>query len=137
VRIHHFSYPRWLPDYYGISAYTVGAPIAGWISDRIITRSRQKRKAELEQANSTSEETHTDPDSVGGDNTWVPEDRLRATLGGAVFFVPLSVLLSGVFVTYVPGTTGLVLNLICFFFNGLGVRSLPKKARFQKSLFEL
>jgi hypothetical protein len=53
---------------------------------------------------------------------WIPEDRLRATLFGAVFLVPISVLCSGVITHYVGGNFGLGLNLVCLFFNGLGVR---------------
>jgi hypothetical protein len=52
---------------------------------------------------------------------WVPEDRLRAALFGAATFVPLSIVLCGLITHYVEGTLGLVLNLVCFFFNGLGV----------------
>ena len=52
---------------------------------------------------------------------WYPEDRLRATLPGALIFVPLSVLSSGLLTEYVPGTLGLVLNLVCLFINGIGV----------------
>ena len=52
---------------------------------------------------------------------WVPEDRLRATLLGAALFVPVSVLSSGLITHYVEGRLGLGLNLVCLFFNGLGV----------------
>lgn len=37
--------------------------------------------------------------------------------------MPISVLLSGIITRYVKGNLGLGLNLICFFFNGLGVES--------------
>jgi hypothetical protein len=77
----------------------VGAPIAGRISDRVIVRWREKRNGCL-----------------------VPEDRLRAALPGALIFLPIPVLLSGVFTHYVPGTLGLVLNMLCFFISGIGVR---------------
>jgi hypothetical protein len=54
----------------------------------------------------------------------VPEDRLRATLPGAMVLVPVSVLLSGLITQFVEGQrVGLVLNLICFFINGFGVRT--------------
>ncbi|KLO19712.1 MFS general substrate transporter [Schizopora paradoxa] len=76
----------------------LGAPLAGRLSDRSIVYWRARRKGE-----------------------WVPEDRLRVTMIGAVFLVPLSVLCSGVFTRFVPGTLGIVLNLICLFANGLGV----------------
>lgn len=52
---------------------------------------------------------------------WVPEDRLRATLPGALVLVPCSILFSGLVTQYVQGTTGLVLNMILLFMNGLGV----------------
>ncbi|KAF9009717.1 major facilitator superfamily domain-containing protein [Cyathus striatus] len=76
----------------------IGAPLAGRISDKIVTRWREKR---------------------GG--VWYPEDRLRATLSGALFFVPVSVLVSGLLTEYVHGKLGLVLNLFCLFLNGIGV----------------
>ncbi|KAJ7674032.1 MFS general substrate transporter [Mycena polygramma] len=75
----------------------LGAPLAGWISDRMLIKWKAKR---------------------GG--VWVPEDRLRgAQLGGVT--IPLSILASGLFTKYIPGTLGLVLNLCCFFVNGVGV----------------
>ena len=81
----------------------MGAPIAGRISDRIVVQWREKR---------------------GG--RWVPEDRLRAALPGALILLPLSVLLSGVFTHYVAGTTGLMLNMGCLFVSGIGVhKALP------------
>jgi hypothetical protein len=52
---------------------------------------------------------------------WVPEDRLRATLWGAALIVPLSVLFSGLITQYLDGTAGLVLILVCLFWNGLEV----------------
>lgn len=76
----------------------VGAPLTGHISDRIVVYYRKKR---------------------GGQ--WYPEDRLRATLPGALIMVPLSILTSGLLTEYVPGTLGLVLNLVCLFTNGFGV----------------
>lgn len=54
-------------------------------------------------------------------NEWVPEDRLRATLFSAGVLAPLSVIFAGVVTQYVKGTTGIVLTLICFFVNGVGV----------------
>lgn len=76
----------------------IGAPLAGRMSDRIVVRWRAKR---------------------GG--VWYPEDRLRAAVYGALFFVPLSVLISGLLLRYVDGKLGFVLNLVCLFFNGIGV----------------
>jgi len=80
--------------------WIVGAPIAGRLSDRVIVRWREKRNGCL-----------------------VPEDRLRAALPGALILLPLPVLLSGVFTHYVSGTLGLVLNMLCFFISGIGVRT--------------
>ncbi|KAF4607766.1 hypothetical protein EYR40_000101 [Pleurotus pulmonarius] len=76
----------------------VGAPLAGYISDQIIVAYRAKR---------------------GGD--WYPEDRLRGTLLGAAFCVPLSVLFTGLTIVYVPGRMGLFLCLVWLFMNGIGV----------------
>jgi len=76
----------------------IGAPLAGTLSDRVVVKWRNQRKG-----------------------VWVPEDRLRATLFGAATLVPLSVLLCGLITHFVEGPLGLGLNLICFFFNGLGV----------------
>ncbi|KAJ7509483.1 MFS general substrate transporter [Mycena galericulata] len=76
----------------------LGAPLGGWISDRMVIRGRAER---------------------GG--VWIPEDRLRAAQLGAATLVPLSILASGVVTTFIPGRLGLILNLICFFVNGLGV----------------
>lgn len=78
--------------------FAVGAPLAGRISDRIVQKWRKRR---------------------GGE--WVPEDRLRGTLVAAAVLVPLSVFAIGVITQYVEGRLGLALNLVCLFFNGLGV----------------
>ncbi len=76
----------------------VGAPLSGYLSDRIVVQSRRSR---------------------GG--VWYPEDRLRATLNGALVLVPLSMVLSGIVTKYVDGPIGLALDLACFFLNGFGV----------------
>ncbi|KAJ7131864.1 MFS general substrate transporter, partial [Mycena crocata] len=76
----------------------LGAPLAGWLSDRLVIKWRAKR---------------------GG--LWVPEDRLRGAHLGAASLVPLSILASGIITTFVPGHPGLTLNLGCFFLNGVGV----------------
>ncbi|KIM80027.1 hypothetical protein PILCRDRAFT_73598 [Piloderma croceum F 1598] len=76
----------------------IGAPLAGRISDRLVIQWRKRRSGE-----------------------WVPEDRLRGTLFGGGFLVPVSVLCSGFITHYVEGNVGLALNLVCLFFNGLGV----------------
>lgn len=81
-----------------VNCLLVGAPLAGHISDLLILRWRKRR---------------------GGE--WVPEDRLRVTMIGAAIFVPLSVLCPGLITHYIEGRLGLGLNLICLFFNGLGV----------------
>jgi hypothetical protein len=77
---------------------TAGAPLSGLLSDRTVVHWKAKRKG-----------------------VWVPEDRLRATLWGAGFLAPISVLLSGIVTHYVGGTAGIVLNLVFFFMNGVGV----------------
>ena len=66
------------------------------MSDRVVVRWRERRDGRL-----------------------APEDRLRAALPG-VLILRLSVLLSGVFTHYVPGTLGLVL---CISVSGIGVRT--------------
>ncbi|KAG7453248.1 MFS general substrate transporter [Guyanagaster necrorhizus] len=77
----------------------VGAPLAGYLSDRAVIMSRKKY----------------------GANSWRPEERLRAALIGTLIPVPLSVLFSGLITQYIDGPLGLVLNLLCFFINGVGV----------------
>ncbi|KAJ6555231.1 major facilitator superfamily domain-containing protein [Mycena sp. CBHHK59/15] len=76
----------------------VGAPFAGALSDHLLIKWRARR---------------------GG--TWVAEDRLRGALLGAALLVPLSILASGIITHFVDGPRGLVLNLVCFFINGIGV----------------
>ncbi|KAJ3511711.1 hypothetical protein NLJ89_g3941 [Agrocybe chaxingu] len=78
--------------------HILGAPLAGRVSDQVITRYRKERG-----------------------EIWNPEDRLRATIVGTLFFVPLSILFSGLLIEYVPGRVGLMLNLICLFVNGVGI----------------
>ncbi|KAJ7475910.1 major facilitator superfamily domain-containing protein [Mycena latifolia] len=78
--------------------HQVGAPLAGRLSDQILVKWKKRR---------------------GG--IWVPEDRLRAALLGASTLVPLSVLFSGLTITYLDGPMGIVLTLCCLFCNGLGV----------------
>ncbi|KAG1750072.1 major facilitator superfamily domain-containing protein [Suillus lakei] len=75
----------------------IASPIAGRLSDAMIEKWKTRRKG-----------------------IWVPEDRLRVVLVGGLF-VPLSVFLSGLITTYIAGPSGLVLNLLCFFMNGIGV----------------
>jgi len=75
----------------------LGAPIAGRISDKTVKKWRAQR------------------------GTWYPEDRLRATISGALIYVPLSVLLFGIFTKYVEGKVGIALCLACLFMNGIGV----------------
>ncbi|KAJ3532387.1 hypothetical protein NM688_g7431 [Phlebia brevispora] len=77
---------------------TIGAPISGAMSDRIIINYRKRRG-----------------------NQWIPEDRLRTTTPGALVLVPLSILLYGLTIHYVDGTLGLVLICLCLFMNGIGV----------------
>ncbi|KAF9481300.1 MFS general substrate transporter [Pholiota conissans] len=76
----------------------IGAPLAGYIADQTVIRCRKQR---------------------GGE--WYPEDRLRATYIGSLFLVPMTTLCSGLLTHYVSGRIGLILNLVCIFFNGIGV----------------
>ena len=55
---------------------------------------------------------------------WFLEDRLRATILGALFLVPVSILACGLITRYVGGTLGLVLSCICLFTNDLVVRDV-------------
>ncbi|KIK93321.1 hypothetical protein PAXRUDRAFT_145325 [Paxillus rubicundulus Ve08.2h10] len=76
----------------------IGAPIAGYLSDMVVRRWKDKRNG-----------------------VWVPEDRLRATYVGGLILVPLSLVVAGLTTTYIDGPVGLAINLICLFTNGLGV----------------
>jgi len=76
----------------------IGAPVSGRISDMVVRRAKAERKG-----------------------VWVPEDRLRAVWLGGLILCPLSVTLAGFVVTYVDGTVGLVISLLCLFTNGVGV----------------
>lgn len=76
----------------------MGAPINGYISDKII-ESRKKERG-------------------GG---WFPEDRLRGVHLSSMVLMPASVLVAGFTTTYVDGPLGLAINLICLFVNGFGV----------------
>ncbi|KIJ26240.1 hypothetical protein M422DRAFT_192491 [Sphaerobolus stellatus SS14] len=73
-------------------------PIVGRISDKIIISKRKQR---------------------GG--KWLPEDRLLATLPGAMFLVPLSVLMYGIAIQFIPGKIGLIICFMCLFANGIGL----------------
>ncbi|CAL1703106.1 unnamed protein product [Somion occarium] len=77
----------------------VGAPIAGWISDYQVVKGRKRR---------------------GGE--WVPEDRLRGLWFAAAILAPISVLSFSLVIRYIDNVPlGVVLALICLFFNGMGV----------------
>ena len=78
--------------------YSVGAYVAGRISDKKVIEWRERRAG-----------------------VWVPEDRLRVTLFGALCGVPLGLVLSGLITENIQGTPGIVLNLICVFVHGVGV----------------
>lgn len=62
---------------------------------------------------------------------WVPEDRLRATLFGALVLVPFSVLISGLATQFIPGALGIIINVACLFANGVAVRILSLVILFQ------
>jgi len=84
-----------LPHAVGCS---IGAPLGGRISDNIVVQWRKRR---------------------GGE--WYPEDRLRAAVPCTLFLIPISTLLSGLLVKFVPGQVGLILNLVCLLVNGIGI----------------
>ncbi|RXW22641.1 hypothetical protein EST38_g3209 [Candolleomyces aberdarensis] len=65
----------------------IGAPLAGRLSDRIVTKYKAKR------------------------GSWYPEDRLRAAILPTLTLIPLSTLASGILTTYVDGPVGLAGNL--------------------------
>jgi hypothetical protein len=81
-----------------LNSLTVGALLAGRISDHFVVTYRARR---------------------GG--VWCPEDRLRITLYAACTLVPLSVLFFGLCTQFVSGNLGLALNLVCLSINGFGV----------------
>ncbi|KAF9528275.1 major facilitator superfamily domain-containing protein [Crepidotus variabilis] len=91
----------------------LGAIYAGRLSDKMVIKWRAKRNG-----------------------VWYAEDRLRVTIPGALYYVPLSNLMSGIFVTYVDGPVGLTLNLFCLFLNGFGVDVVlgPSAAYFVDSM---
>ena len=75
----------------------VGSPLSGWISDRIVINFKQKC------------------------GYWYPEDQLRICLYS--FFLPPLIVLASVFITtYLPTRSGLVLNLVFLFIDGIDVR---------------
>ncbi|KAI5890975.1 MFS general substrate transporter [Schizophyllum commune H4-8] len=76
----------------------IGAPLAGKFSDRMVIKWRERRNG-----------------------VWYPEDRLRATTPGLGYLIPLTLIASGLTTQYIPGPLGLTLNLIWFFFNGIGI----------------
>lgn len=53
---------------------------------------------------------------------WYPEDRLRAAILPLLIVIPGSILVLGLAGKYLEGTLGLVITLLCLFFNGMGVR---------------
>ncbi|KAH8832729.1 MFS general substrate transporter [Flagelloscypha sp. PMI_526] len=75
----------------------IGAPVAGRISDHFVVRWKERR------------------------GFWYPEDRLRASIVGALFLVPLSTLAIGIIVETIPTPLGLTLVMVGMFINGIGV----------------
>ena len=96
---------RSLPVHLLIFVIKVGTIYGGILSDKVIVRSVRKR---------------------GGE--WHAKDRLKAAIPGVLVMAPLSVLFSGLLTEYVPGKVGLVLDLVCLFFNGVGVSLIIKLA---------
>ena len=80
------------------SSITVGSIIVGRFSDYIVIKCRRERKG-----------------------IWYPEDRLRAAVIPFAVLVPLSVVSYGLVNRFVDGNVGLVISLVCLFFNGGGV----------------
>ncbi|KZP18353.1 MFS general substrate transporter [Athelia psychrophila] len=78
-----------------------GGVLAGRVSDATVRAWRARRKGAC-----------------------VPEDRLRAMLASAAVLVPLSVLGAGALTQWAPGRWGLGGNLVCLFFNGVGLTSV-------------
>jgi len=76
----------------------IGAPIAGFISDRTVIWWRNKRKG-----------------------AWYPEDRLRASMIPLALIVPLPVIAFGLINEFVNESLGLLSSLLCLFINGIGV----------------
>jgi len=75
----------------------VGSLVAGYLSDQYILARKRS----------------------GG--TWLPEDRLRATLPGIAIFAPLSVVGYGLTTTYIRGMSGVWGDVFWLFLNGIGV----------------
>jgi hypothetical protein len=84
-----------------LSLLSVGALLSGWLSDYYIIKGKRSR---------------------GG--SWLPEDRLRAALPSIGILTSLSVLGYSLTTEYVRGRTGIFLNLIWLFINGVGVLSI-------------
>ncbi|TRM67197.1 major facilitator superfamily domain-containing protein [Schizophyllum amplum] len=76
----------------------IGAPLAGKYSDHMVVKWRARRNG-----------------------VWYPEDRMRATTSGLGLLIPLTLIACGLTTQFVPGPLGLTLNLIWFFFNGIGI----------------
>ncbi|KIJ29148.1 hypothetical protein M422DRAFT_784388 [Sphaerobolus stellatus SS14] len=74
-----------------------GAVLSGKLADIAVIRGRAKR-----------------------DGKWVPEDRLVATIPGALALIPIPLLIFGITTAFIPGKIGLIINLICLFFHGMG-----------------
>ena len=89
---------------YKPSSTTVGVAIVGRVSDHIVIKWRRKRKG-----------------------VWYPEDRLRAAILPMAVLIPLTLLAFGLVNKFVDGNLGLMLSLVCLFFNGGGVsgQALP------------
>jgi len=77
----------------------VGALLSGYISDYVILSRTRSR------------------------GTWLPEDRLRASLPAIAVLVPLSIVGYGLTTTYVRGSLGIWCDVVWLFVNGVGVAS--------------
>ena len=83
----------------------VGATLGGRFADRAVIKGRLRREGK-----------------------WVPEDRLRVTLFGSLILLPLSLVIFGLTTQFLPGKVGLVINLLCLFVNGAGVRTSTRRS---------
>ena len=90
---------------------SVGSVIVGRVSDHTVIKWRRKRKG-----------------------VWYPEDRLRAAVIPFAVLIPLSVLGFGLVNKFVDGNGGLMLSLVCLFFNGAGVSGQALHIRYYRRL---
>jgi len=74
-----------------------GSLMAGRLADIAIIRGRRRRQGK-----------------------WIPEDRLLVTIPAVLFLMPCALITLALTITFVPGKIGLIISLVCLFFNGIG-----------------